>query len=58
VFEKMSERAERLIVMMHGVQESDAKEISRVKRTGWGIKETEKVIKILEPSLTRENVKF
>jgi hypothetical protein len=46
------------MVMIHGVQESDAKEISRVKRTVGGIKEIEKVIKILELSLARENFKF
>jgi hypothetical protein len=59
VFEEMREReAKRLNVIMHGVQESDAKERSGEKRIEWDMKEIEEIFKVLELSLTREDVKF
>jgi hypothetical protein len=59
VFEEMREReAKWLNVIMHGVQESDAKERSGEKRIEWDMKEIEEIFKVLELSLTREDVKF
>ncbi len=57
VFEEMRDRkAKQLNVIMHSVRESNAKERSGEKRIERDMKEIEERFKVLELSLTREDV--
>jgi hypothetical protein len=41
---------------MHSIQETDAKETSGEKRIEWDIKEIEEIFRVLEMSLTSDNI--
>jgi hypothetical protein len=59
IFEEMREQeAQRLNLIIHGIQEFNEKTASGEKRIEWEQNETDKIFKVLELSLTKEDIKF